>query len=250
MLLVQCVFSTVPGLVLQSVFFCKSFNDVFLRDNSNGELILFSILISLLSVAARFVTLLDKQWVRSKARGGCFRCRAWYYLRSLFRLCSILSTFIVFVLMWVVVGGLWIGLWGVCLFVLWKVATYIVGEEVCSSWAFAHSVRNMIGLSLEYSWRWHILKFVENVIGMSFIFVLLYSDIEGGVFVSLERRVQYREDNDRIQALAALGWLAAIGALGMYLFMETHEAILEKQEIEEKVHARRSSVMATPQPAN
>jgi len=250
MLLVQCVFETVPGLVLQSVFFCKSFNDEYLRDNSNAELILLSIVISLLSVAARFVTLLDKQWVQTKARGGCFRCRAWYYLRSVYRLCSILACFIVFVLMWVVVGGLWIGLWATALFVLWKVATYIVGEEVCSSWAFAHSVRNMIGLSLEYSWKWHCLKFAENVIGMSVIFALLYSDADGGSVVSLETRLLYREDNDRIQALAALGWLSAIGALGMYLFMLTHDAILEEQQIVEKVETRRASVMAGSSPGN
>ena len=123
---------------------------------------------------------------------------------------------------------------------------FIVGEEVCSSWAFAHSVRNMIGLSLEYSWKWHCAKFVENVIGMSVIFAFLYSDAEGANVVSLDTRLLYREDNDRIQALAALGWLSAIGALGTYLFMLTHDAILEEQQIVEKVETRRASVMAAP----
>ena len=126
-----------------------------------------------------------------------------------------------------------------------------MGEAVCSSWAFAHSVRNMIGLSLEYSWKWHVAKFAEGMVGMMCIFVLLYSDDidpDGVLFVSLDRRLQYREDNGRIQALAALGWISVIGQFLMYLFMLTHKAILEEQVILGKVETRRASMMTTPAP--
>merc|ERR1719410_1533911 len=54
MLLAHCTLETMPGLVLQAVFWVRSFNDARLAEEGNA-LVVFSILASLLSVTSRYV---------------------------------------------------------------------------------------------------------------------------------------------------------------------------------------------------
>ena len=120
------------------------------------------------------------------------------------------------------------------------------GEAFCAAWAFAHAARSMIGVSLEYSWKWHALKFVENVLGMMFVCVVLYSDIDAEFgFVSLETRLMYRDHNERIEAMIALGWIAGVGAFLTYLYMNFHGVILASDEKRDTVFSP-----ATPQSQN
>jgi len=224
LVLTRCVFETLPGLVLQSVFWAKSFNDPFLRSRDNAGLVLFSILISIFSVTTCFVSMLDVLSVTGKAKAGFLTCNPWIYLRWFYRMFSIMASLIVYVLLWVVVGGFWTALWAATFFILWKGGSLVMGEACCASWAFAHAARSMIGVSLEYPWKWHALKLVENVLGMVFVCVILYSDIEAEnlYFVSLDTRLMYREDNKRIEAMVGLGWLTAIGSFSTYLYMSLH----------------------------
>lgn len=96
MLLAQCTLETMPGLVLQTVFWVRSFNDSRLSGSGNA-LVVFSIIASLLSVTSRYVAIVDEEWVVKRARSGCLS--PWFLVRVIYRLLSIVSTFTVFVMM-------------------------------------------------------------------------------------------------------------------------------------------------------
>ena len=97
MLLAQCTLETMPGLVLQTVFWVRSFNDSRLSDSNGNALVVFSIIASLLSVTSRYVAIVDEDWVVKRARSGCLS--PWFLVRVVYRALSIVSTFTVFVMM-------------------------------------------------------------------------------------------------------------------------------------------------------
>lgn len=66
MLLIQCILQTLPGLVLQAVFWVRSFNDPILRKSSGGAFIVFSIIASIISVSWRYIAIVDFQCVTEK----------------------------------------------------------------------------------------------------------------------------------------------------------------------------------------
>lgn len=117
MLLIQGTLQTLPALVLQSVFWVRSFNDPILAKD-NSSLVVFSVIASLISVSARYVVFVDADYI-NVGKGSCFNL--WYWITIIYRVLSILASFIVFVLLWVIVGGVWLLFWVVISFVVWKV---------------------------------------------------------------------------------------------------------------------------------
>eukprot|EP01083_Nonionella_stella_P133538 406001_1 len=89
---------------------------------------------------------------------------------------------------------IWIGLWIVLTFIGWNIAAVINGELVCTAWSLGSAVKNMIGLTMEYTLKYHIIKFCENLIGMCLIFLFLWTSFDCGVCVSGDTREAYRGD--------------------------------------------------------
>ena len=79
----------------------------------------------------------------------------------------------------------------------------------------------MIALTLEYRWTYHLVKFIENIIGMIIIFTFLWTkfDCSSKACVSGDTRAGYKGSNNRIAFLFALGWIAAFGQFLIYLVM-------------------------------
>jgi len=215
LLLLQCVFETVPGLLLQIVFWMKSANDPVLHEDSSGFLMPFSIAVSIVTVTDRFVRYIDDLYVVEEAKK---RICGPYIGRVVYRMASIVASFVVLSMLWVIVGGLWIGIWCALSFVGWMVAASLVEGQIFTSWHIANGVRNMIAVPVLYHWKWHTVKFVEHMLGMLFVLVLLWLDIDDDVFVSLDTRSGLN-DHGRVQFVFAVGWLAAVVAFVVYLVM-------------------------------
>lgn len=149
----------------------------------------------------------------------------WYIIRVFYRIGSIIASFIVFVMIWVVIGGIWIGIWIILVFIWWNIAAVINGDLICTAWSLGSAIKNMIGLTMEYSLRYHIIKFMENIVGMCLIFLFLWTSFDCGVCVSGDTRTGYRDDNARIALLFALGWCCSFGSFALYVFMYLNGAI-------------------------
>eukprot|EP01083_Nonionella_stella_P064491 168108_1 len=224
LLIIQCTLETMPGLVLQSVFWVRSFNDDRLKGR-NSTFIAVSIIASLMSLASRYLWIIDAAFVTDKVNNILYKSAVITY-----RVLSLFASFIVFVMIWVVMGGVWIGLWIITVFVMWTVLAVANGDPCCSAKSLKEGNQNAIGLTLEYNWKYHLLKFVENLIGMVLIFVFLWSSFECGFCVSAETRESYRGSNNRIAFLFGLGWIASIGAFVIYVFLHMTDVIKTKKE--------------------
>ena len=137
----------------------------------------------------------------------------------------IFCLFICFDVRWVVVGGVWIGVWLCALFVGWMIASVVNGDQCCTAFSLGGSIRNMIGVTVKYAWQYHLIKFMESVLGMTMIFIFLYSSFECEICVSQEQRMIYRDDNDRIALLVVIGWLSSVAQFALYVTMKTFHII-------------------------
>jgi len=219
MLILQCVIETIPGLLLQLVFWIRSARDPTLSDNKQTWLIPFSIVVSVITVTDRFVRYIDDLFViddyKTKICGV-------YLLRVSYRFCSLLANFIVLTMIWCIVGGMWIAIWAAVSFIIWLVAASLVEREVGTAVNLGNAFRNVFALPVYYKWGWHCYKFVENVVGMILILVFLWwPQICGDAdyFVSADTRRDLNREV-RVQFLFAVGWLSSLLAFALYQILK------------------------------
>lgn len=79
----------------------------------------------------------------------------------------------------------------------------------------------MIALTLEYRWPYHLVKFIQDIIGMIIIVSFLYTSFDCGskICVSGPTRKSYQKSNNRIAFLFLLGWIAAFVQFLFYFVM-------------------------------
>eukprot|EP00483_Globobulimina_turgida_P005033 UN05043 len=142
---------------------------------------------------------------------------------------SIIASFIVFVMIWVVIGGFWVSLWLILVFVGWNLAAVVNGQLICTAYSIGSGIKNMIGLTMLYSWKYHVIKFLENISGMFLVFFFLWTSFDCGVCVSGETREAYKGTNTRIIFLFAFGWCCSVGQFILYVFMYINGAIKIKK---------------------
>eukprot|EP01083_Nonionella_stella_P146274 459867_1 len=132
--LIESITESMPQIVLQSVFIIRSANDLRLvADGSNIDLLLFSVFASLFSISNKFVYL-DRSAVNEIARSlkprrsfpDCIHY--WYVTRSLWRLCHVLSKFVAFTLIWVVMGGAWLPIWVGTVYIFWSIVAMCISR--------------------------------------------------------------------------------------------------------------------------
>eukprot|EP01083_Nonionella_stella_P048205 129038_1 len=123
----EAITESMPQIVLQSVFIIRSANEPLLKNSgSNVYLLLLSIIASLFSISNKFVTwdknekvFIDKA-LSLKPRAqfpGCVEY--WYVIRVIWRMCQVISRFSVFVLVWTIMGGLWLPIWAALVWIYW-----------------------------------------------------------------------------------------------------------------------------------
>eukprot|EP01083_Nonionella_stella_P138813 422507_1 len=66
----------------------------------------------------------------SLAFPGCIHY--WYVLRVVWRMCHVMSRFCVFVLIWTVMGGVWVPIWAAAVWFYWIIVVHINFKDVLS----------------------------------------------------------------------------------------------------------------------
>ena len=130
---------------------------------------------------------------------------------------------------WVCVGGVWLAIFSVIEFIGWMIAAVLNGDQFCTAFSLGSGIRNMIGVTLEYKWPYHAIKFTESMAGMILIFVFLYSSFECGVCVDKGQREAYRNDNDRIALLFVIGWFTTAAQFAFFVLMKVFHVIDTKK---------------------
>eukprot|EP00484_Ammonia_sp_Unknown_P007800 CAMPEP_0197081032 /NCGR_PEP_ID=MMETSP1384-20130603/214431_1 /TAXON_ID=29189 /ORGANISM="Ammonia sp." /LENGTH=451 /DNA_ID=CAMNT_0042519923 /DNA_START=17 /DNA_END=1369 /DNA_ORIENTATION=+ len=227
----ESITESMPQIMLQSVFVIRSYNDVLLRysDDNNLLLISLSILASLISIANKFVGF-DRDEMAEEARRlepkrRCPRCiNYWYILRIVWRVCDIASKFAVYVLVWVVLGGAWLGIWCAVAFMIWT-ALYKVGDVNLAfdgiRGAIFIAFVSMAGTLLyDIQDKFHVFKFVESVCGLCVIAVFATVDFECAICAeSNQRQFDNDHDNNRMLMFFVVGCVGAVVEAVLYIVL-------------------------------
>eukprot|EP01083_Nonionella_stella_P087162 242355_1 len=113
----ESVFESMPQLVLQTVFLIKTNQS--LSNDADMILIFLSITASIISVLTKYMWY-DRNWVASRAQSVHFKykkckfpyCISYSYVaRSLWRFSELMLRFIIFSLIWTVLGGVYLGIY-------------------------------------------------------------------------------------------------------------------------------------------
>eukprot|EP01084_Bolivina_argentea_P215908 366660_1 len=216
LLLGESITESMPQIMLQSVFIIRAQND---SQIANGDILLISlsIIASIFSISNKFV-FLDKDQFHEKARSlnpkeefpHCVNY--WYILRVLWRMTDIMSKFTIYVLMWTVLGGLWLVIWCAALFFMWT----IFFCSVCSVdnnllLPFLWSIIAAGGIHSEVTHGGqHLLRYFENCIGLAIIYSFASLDFECGICASSDmRQFTNTSSNNRILMFFSLGCVSA-----------------------------------------
>eukprot|EP01083_Nonionella_stella_P030435 83427_1 len=250
---VEAVTESMPQIVLQSVFIIRSANDeVLSRGGSNIELLLFSALASLFSISNKFVWF-DKHSVFEiakslKPRQTCPHCiHYWYIVRAIWRLCNILSTFVVFTLIWVVMGGAWLPIWVGAVFIFWAMCAarmerlaahrdkYERGDVLTG---LAGGVLFIVAIADASKPKIHhfVYKSIETTVALSVITVFATTKFKCGICADPGTRMLFGTNNNRV----FIYWMTGIVAHVMNVLLYTclHCANILMDEVEVMCHDR------------
>eukprot|EP01084_Bolivina_argentea_P279000 476906_1 len=180
--LMESVTESMPQIVLQSVFLIRSQNDPLLKESgANFGLIMFSVLASLFSISNKYVWM-DKEFVEERSQSLKPRERFpdciqyWYLVRVAWRFCNLLAKFVVFTLIWTVLGGVWLPIWIGLLFIIWGIIilvnTYDSDEvipAIASAVLFSVITIVAIWMSDRGAWWLHVGKWIETSVAFTLI---------------------------------------------------------------------------------
>eukprot|EP01083_Nonionella_stella_P159356 519760_1 len=227
----ESILESLPQIMLQSVFVIRSANDKAL-EGGNLWMILLSTVASLLSIANKFIYF-DKDEVKDKAetlkpQKKCGDCIQYFYVvRVLWRVCSIVSNFVIYVLMWTVLGGAWLPIWCGFTFIAWFVVYQCVKSP---NWAITIVLQRMmysfIALGGQYVddnfYFEHIAKYILNAIGLGIIAVFASIEFKCGICADSSTR-QFENKNIRIKAYFIMGCCALFGEMILYVVATTND---------------------------
>eukprot|EP01084_Bolivina_argentea_P131682 232407_1 len=196
----ESVLESLPQIVLQSVFIIRSGNDDKLNDG-NIILIFLSVLASLTSIANKFIYF-DKDEVveeagslkPSKEFPGCIQY--WYLVCVLWRICSIADNFAIYVLVWTVLGAIWLLIWIVILYIGWiMVMLYAIDDSwiVLTARAFPFLIGQMLD---HHCYFQNVAKYIFNGVGLLLIAIFATLSFECGICMDSTLRQFDNETNN------------------------------------------------------
>jgi len=239
-LLAESVTESLPQIMLQSVFIIRSYNDPDLRD-TQIELLMLSILASLLSISDKFCKF-DERWgveeefksadFRSFSKGLCFNMQSlWYAIRVIWRLCTITNNFAVYVLVWTVVGGAFLPIYAFVVFVLYTLMYKVVDGDDFFECLFV-AVISMGAIMADSGKKIHYAKWCIVSTGLVLIAVFALSDFDCVICADAKQRHFANQDesgvtNYRISIFYVLGWVALFMEIPLY-FMLKKKGVFQK----------------------
>eukprot|EP01084_Bolivina_argentea_P072837 132226_1 len=232
----ESITESLPQIILQSVFIIRAANDTSLKEaGSNTVLIMLSIIASLCSIANRFAYL-DRPGVVKKATSlkpvkqfpACVQY--WFFIRILWRICHIMSRFVVYVLVWVVLGGAWLFVWYGAVYVAWINIFYFIEHENFISSLFAPIIA-AVGIYIDHSKKLQVCKYLETSFGL--VAITTFGMIKFECFICADpetRQIKNKGGNDRILIFLAIGWIALFCEIFLYVIAKMNNIIVTKKK--------------------
>ena len=216
----EAITESMPQIMLQCIFVIRSKNDPDLADNDNILLISLSVFASMISIANKFVSMTS---VFSEDAAGLGprmefpKCiNYWYIVRVIWRICDVISKFAVYVLIWTVMGGAWLGILFVCMCCWWTIYFCIIDKAGCvprTGSAVYLALVSAAGVLFEQDHFYApiVIKFVESCIGLTIVAVFATMDFECGICSPSEQRLfDNASDNVRILRFFIMGCVSAL----------------------------------------
>eukprot|EP01083_Nonionella_stella_P029163 80363_1 len=221
----EAIVESMPQIVLQSVFVIRSANDPILVKEANSYLIMLSLTASLFSISNKYVYL-DRDQVIEKAqslkpRKRCPGCVQYLYvIRVIWRLFHVMSRFCVFVLIWTIMGGMWLPIATCSVFVYW--IGIGIKSDVSTLNMVSYGTISFIGVYLQRDrYKKHMLlmsyKCIESLLGFSIITLFGMLSFDCSICADPVRRQIFNNANNRIFIFWTLG--IASFAIDMILFL-------------------------------
>eukprot|EP01083_Nonionella_stella_P088684 247323_1 len=228
--LTECILESVPQIVLQSVYIVKSMSVNALQNTleTNYTLLIFSIVASLFSISGKFAWK-DREVVVEKAaslkpKKECLCIQHWFMWRVMWRISHVMNRFVVLVLMWAVVGGFYLTIWFLFVFIMIGVTKGGCNQNwgVC----IVSTMVNVIGVDLDAILRLHALKYIESVIGFIIIMIFATSEFECAGCAEVESRqmINDRKD-DEIIIFSIMGGCSLVLEIVLYISMRLNSII-------------------------
>eukprot|EP01084_Bolivina_argentea_P194762 334230_1 len=228
--LLESVLEAMPQIILQSIFVLRSANDDDLQAaSSNDMLVTVSIIASLISISNKYIATVDVDFVVDKAiylkpRLQCPGCiQYWYIIRLLWRIFDIMSRFVIYVLIWAVIGGAWLPIWFGLVYIVGVITWYFVDKEGLMA-SVLYGIITAAGIELGKGVTAHICKYVENLIGLTII--TTFTLIEFDCWKCSDAKARQMTNNNRILIFVIMGWSSLFGEIILYVIMRTN-AIIE-----------------------
>jgi hypothetical protein len=235
--LAESVTESLPQILLQSVFVIRSYNEEQLRADDIW-LLLLSIFASLLSINDKFVSIDEDNVVddatsakfQDVSKGLCLNKETmWYLVRVIWRCCHITSTFAVYVLIWTVMGGVWLPIWVSTLCTMYIYIFVLIGDKPGS--AFLFSIISTAGIPWVGGYqKVHYAKWCMTVIGMVLIAVFATTSFECGICADAALRKFDNVDDDgvrnyRIIIFYVVGCVALLVEVSLFQIMQKRNTV-------------------------
>ena len=232
--IIETTFESIPEIILQSVFLIKSMNDERLRENSSIGLVTMSLIASLISISYKFVWI-DKFMFAEKAEDidlkkekPC-KCLNWYYmLRMTWRISTIIVRFVIYCLMWCVVGGVPFVIFlvitviiGCCLNVIWDRKTDAEINYCCVPFIEIATIEPIKNKFIGF------IRIFYDLCGLSIVTVFALIEFDCELCADGEQR--QASGNQYILTFLILGWISCVihgilwAMIGWYGLIEISE---------------------------
>mmetsp|Transcript_72226 Transcript_72226/g.115139 ORF Transcript_72226/g.115139 Transcript_72226/m.115139 type:complete len:1381 (+) Transcript_72226:122-4264(+) len=178
--LVEALFESMPQVVLQTVFLLRYTASVSAVDDTISiGLIVVSIAASILSIANKYAWF-DQQAVVTIAKEfnggkrGEFYCSWRFIVRSVWRWCDLCCRFVIFSLLWVIIGGAYILVYAAAsyLFYYFIVLDRIKMNEANLWYRLLATTICIVGIILDWEWHFCILRLLDHGVMMIIIAVV------------------------------------------------------------------------------
>eukprot|EP01084_Bolivina_argentea_P194759 334227_1 len=224
----ETIFEAIPQIILQSTFVIRSVNDDELEAaTSNDILIMASIIASLVSISNRYISVMDERQVVDKAkslkpREQCPKCiQYWYIIRVLWRIFDVMSRFVVYVLVWTVIGGVWLPIW---FGFVWITVVYFVAAGGLIH-TLIRGIVSSTGMFLYKDVAINVCKYMETIIGLTII--TIFTLIEFDCWQCSDAKERQMTSNNRIMIFVIMGWISLVGEMTLYAVMRSNEIVVE-----------------------
>eukprot|EP01084_Bolivina_argentea_P317496 550491_1 len=239
MLLLESIFESIPQVILQSVFLIRSKNDETLKaDISNEILLLLSVFASLMSISNKF-TYDDKECVVEKAESlkpkesfpNCVQY--WAIIRVLWRFFDVASRFTTYVLIWVVMGGIWLPIWTGLSFIihfLYNVKTVKCSEKSTALGAVLQTLSWIVADELTVNWLKVIPKYLDKFLILIATAIFGFFPFSCSICADFEHRKFLNHSNDGVLQYFIIACISVGIQLFFYLLMITNLIIIDSDQ--------------------